>query len=152
MDRRTDTAFFGLLTQSYRRLLGEDLVPAGMNGSEAARWLYESAPFLVLAHNTDPDPVFIYGNRAAQRRFEYDWDELIGLPSRLSAAAPDRDERSTFIERVANDGCAKDYRGIRIAKSGKQFWIEQASLWQLVDEDGKRHGLAAMIPATADLE
>jgi MEKHLA domain len=150
MDRRTDVAFFDLLTRTYRRLLGEDLVPPGMTGPEGARWLYESAPFMLLAHNTESDPVFIYGNKAAQQRFEYEWDELIQLPSRLSAAAPDRNERGTFIERVTNDGCARDYRGIRIAKSGKPFWIEQARLWQLVDDDGRHHGLAAMIPATAD--
>ncbi|PTB22570.1 MEKHLA domain-containing protein [Trinickia symbiotica] len=152
MDRRTDAPFFDLLTQSYRRFLGEELVPAGMSGPEGARWLYESAPFLLLAHDTAADPLFIYGNKTAQRRFEYEWDELVGLPSRLSAAAPDRNERSNFIERVTKDGYARNYRGIRIAKSGKQFWIEQASLWQLVADDGMRHGLAAMIPTTADLK
>jgi MEKHLA domain len=151
MDRRTDLAFFDLLTQSYRRLLGEELVPPEMTAPEGVRWLYESAPFLLLAHNTESDPVFIYGNKAAQQRFEYEWDELTQLPSRLSAATPDRNERSTFIARVTNDGFATNYRGIRIAKSGKRFWIEQARLWQLVDSRGRLQGLAAKIPTTADV-
>ena len=151
MDRRTDIAFFDLLTQSYRRSLGEELAPPGMAKTEAARWLYESAPFVLLAHNTEPDPVFIYGNKAAQHRFEYAWDELIQLPSRLSAAAPDRDERAAFIERMKTDACFRGYRGLRIAKSGRQFWIENATLWQLVDDEARVHGLAAMIRTTVDV-
>jgi hypothetical protein len=50
--------------------------------------LYEDAPYAVLAHNTDPDPRFIYANKTAQRCFEYSWSELTSMPSRLSAEAP----------------------------------------------------------------
>ncbi|HTI17988.1 MAG TPA: MEKHLA domain-containing protein [Trinickia sp.] len=152
MDRRTDIAFFTLLATSYRHFWSEHLVPADMSTHEGTRWLYESAPFLLLAHNAELDPVFIYGNKAAQRQFEYAWDELVQLPSRLSAAEPDRRERTTFIEQVRKDGCAENYRGIRIAKSGKQFWIERARLWQLVDDNQRLHGLAAMIPITAEID
>lgn len=151
MDKQTDIPFFRLLTQSYRRLIGEPLVPPSMNEQDSARWLYESVPFIVLAHDTSPDPVFIYGNKAAQRQFEYEWDELIGLPSRLSAATPERDERQAFIERVAQNGFATNYRGLRIAKSGQQFWIENATLWQLIDDEGRKHGLAARVATVIDL-
>ncbi len=47
----------------------------------------------MLAHNTDPDPRFIYANKTAQACFEYAGDEFITLPSRLSAEAPNRAER-----------------------------------------------------------
>ena len=47
----------------------------------------------VLAHNTEPDPIFIYGNKAAQACFGYTWDELTSLRSRLSAEEPKREER-----------------------------------------------------------
>lgn len=118
---------------------------------EAAEWLYESAPFAVLAHNTDPDQLFIYANKAAQRRFGYSWDEIIRLPSRLSAEAPSREERQRFLERVQRLGYEAGYKGVRVTKSGQRFIIEEATLWQLLDEDGKLHGQAVIIPRTRDL-
>ncbi|GLU33658.1 MEKHLA domain-containing protein [Trinickia caryophylli] len=158
MDNRTDTGFFRLLTDSYRRLLGTSLIPPDIaqcaneqEEQEAAHWLYESAPFVLLAHNTAADPIFVYGNLAAQRQFGYDWDELTRLPSRLSADTPDQDERRAFIESVTSKGYATGYRGVRIAKSGKKFWIENATLWQLTDDNGHLRGLAAMVPTVVDL-
>ena len=88
-----DPAFIGLLAGSYQRLVGESLAPAGLEFVEAARWLYEEAPFCVLAHNTAEDPRFVYANRAAQACFGFDWEEMTRLPSRLSAEAPNRAER-----------------------------------------------------------
>jgi PAS domain S-box-containing protein len=146
-----DPAFFQLLAGSYARLLGRPLVPEPLSVEAATRWLYEEAPFAVLAHNTDADPRFVYGNKAAQRRFEYSWEEITGLPSRLSAEAPNREERQRFLERVQRVGYEEGYRGVRITKSGKRFMIEQATLWQLLDDDGMLHGQAVIIPRTADL-
>ncbi|HEY8276762.1 MAG TPA: MEKHLA domain-containing protein, partial [Methyloceanibacter sp.] len=58
MHRSTDPEFFALLTGSYARLVGVPLVPEGTD----ANWLYAEAPFVILAHNTEPDPIFIYAN------------------------------------------------------------------------------------------
>lgn len=146
-----DPAFFQLLAGSYARLLGRPLVAEPLPAEAASHWLYEEAPFAVLAHNTDADPRFIYGNKAAQRRFEYSWDEITRLPSRLSAEAPNREERQRFLERVQRMGYEEGYRGVRITKSGKRFMIEQATLWQLRDDSGMLHGQAVIIPRTADL-
>lgn len=148
-----DTAFLELLKSSYQRLLGVPLAPElqQMTPSEGARWLYESAPFGVLAHNTDADPCFIYGNRAAQARFGYSWEEITHLHSRLSAEAPDRAEREAFLERVRRVGYETGYRGVRIMKDGKRFMIEQATLWQLFDEQGVLHGQAVIIPSTREM-
>ncbi|WP_025598469.1 MEKHLA domain-containing protein [Burkholderia sp. WSM2230] len=152
MHPSTDPAFFQLLASSYERLLKRPLVPVGSGIGNAARWLYDEAPFAVLAHDTSPDPLFVYGNRAAQRRFEYAWDEIVGLPSRLSADAPNRDERQAFLQQVERDGYVQGYRGIRVTKSGKRFWIENATVWQLYDDKGTHRGQAAMIPESRDLE
>lgn len=146
-----DTAFYRLMAGSYERLLGQPLLPQPMPVQAATRWLYEEAPFAVLAHNTDPDPRFIYGNKAAQRRFEYSWEEITRLPSRLSAEAPNREERERFLERVRKSGFETGYRGVRITKSGKRFMIEQATLWELRDETGTQRGQAVVIPRTSDL-
>lgn len=144
-------AFYQLLADSYARLLDRPLVPQTVPVAEAAEWLYERAPFAVLAHNTGPDPLFIYGNKAAQRRFEYSWDEITRLPSRLSAEAPNREERQQFLARVQRFGYETGYKGVRVTRSGQRFMIEEATLWQLLDAQGKLHGQAVVIPRTRDI-
>lgn len=134
-----DPAFFDLLVGSYARLVGTPLVAP----SADAAWLYHDAPFAVLAHDNAADPTFIYANRAAQTCFEYSWDEFVTLPSRLSAAAPNRAARQELLDAVARHGFMSGYRGERIAKSGRRFWIEQGTVWQLTDPGGVLHGQAA---------
>jgi PAS domain-containing protein len=139
MHRPTDPDFFALLTGSYARLIGTPLVPAG----KGAAWLYEQAPFVVLAHDTAPDPIFIYANRAAQNCFGYSWDEFLTLPSRLSAEAPDRAARQALLDQVSEHGFMTGYSGIRVAKSGARFRIEHGIVWELLDPAGKKQGQAA---------
>jgi hypothetical protein len=139
---KADPEFFELLVESYRRLLGAEPVFLA-KPPYSAQQLYEDAAMCVLAHSTETVPRFIYANRAAQTCFEYDWDELIGLPSHLSADDADRAERQTLLDAVARDGFATNYRGLRIAKSGRRFWIEDGILWQLVDARGTLRGVAA---------
>ncbi|UQN71434.1 MEKHLA domain-containing protein [Burkholderia multivorans] len=152
MSLRTDADFFLLLADSYRRLLNRPLVPDGLNAADGAAWLYDVAPFGILAHDTSADPVFVYGNKRAQAIFEYGWDELTALPSRLSAEPMERRERQSFLEKVARDGFVSDYRGVRVTKSGKRFWIERATVWQLVDAGGIVRGQAAMIPQVRTID
>lgn len=132
-----------LILSSHQRLLGRALADPALDTGAAAHWLAEEAPFCVLAHDAGSDPRFIYANRAACECFEYPRDELVGLPSRLSAEAPDRAERQALLETVSRQGFATGYRGLRIAKSGRRFWIEDVTVWNLVDEAGVHHGQAA---------
>jgi PAS domain-containing protein len=141
MPRAEDSRFFDLLVGSYRRLAGAE--PPFLASGADAHWLYETAPACVLAHNTDPDPRFIYANRAAQALLEYSWDEFMTLPSRFSAEAPVREERQRLLDAVARDGIAAGYSGVRITKSGRRFRIDDGVLWQLRDADGTLHGVAA---------
>lgn len=151
MTSSADPSFFDLLSTSYRRFFNEPLVPSSIHDPvDAARWLYEQAPFAVLAHNMDADPMFVYGNLAAQQRFGYSWDEITNLHSRLSAELPNREERQQLLDRVKRDGFAKDYRGVRISKSGERFLIEDAILWQLIDDQGVVQGQAVKIMKTSD--
>ncbi|MGH8778473.1 MEKHLA domain-containing protein [Paraburkholderia sp.] len=139
-----DADFCALLDGSYRRVTGVPLLDhPHVQPADAARWLYEDAPFCVLAHNTDDDPRFIYANRSAQRCFEYDWTGITALRSRLSAEQPDREERARLLDAVRTHGFTRDYRGLRIAKSGRRFWIENVTVWNLVDADGVYRGQAA---------
>lgn len=121
-----------------------------MGRNEAASWLYKEAAFCVLAHDTAADPHFVYANEAAQRCFEYSWAEFVTLPSRLSAETPNRAERQSLLDQVSRQGYASGYRGLRIARSGRRFWIEDVTMWQLADSAGVVHGQAAAIPRWQD--
>jgi hypothetical protein len=146
-----DPALSALLLGSYRRLVGQPLAQAGLDDAQAAQWLYNDAPFCVLAHNAAIDPIFIYANKAAQRCFEYGWAEFVSLPSRLSAEAPNRAERQRLLDQVTRNGFASNYTGVRISKSGRRFFIENATVWQLLDDEGVSHGQGAMLPRWRDV-
>jgi hypothetical protein len=104
--------------------------------------LYE-APFAVVAHDTCADPIFAYANRMAQNAFEMNWAEITSIPSRQSAEPVLQDERQSLLQRVHQFGYIDDYSGIRISKTGKRFWIRNATVWNLIDTNGARVGQAA---------
>ncbi|ANL33880.1 MEKHLA domain-containing protein [Rhizobium phaseoli] len=146
LDLSSDLDFFSLLTGSYQRIVGRRLV----QDRQGPDWLYHDAPFVVLAHNTLPDPRFIYANRTAQTCFEYGWDEFVSLPSRLSAEQPDRAERQRLLNAVTLDGFVDNGRGLRVSKSGRRFWVDNFTVWQLIDEADKRLGQAAIFSSWRD--
>jgi len=84
--------------------------------------------------------------------FGMDFAAFTRLPSRFSAEPLLREERALLLERVARDGFIDDYSGIRIAASGRRFRIERATVWNLVDAAGMRHGQAAMFAHWIPLE
>lgn len=136
---RRDAARIGLIADSFARLSGRPLVAPDAD-LVAALW---TAPQAIVAHGIEPDPLFFFGNRAALRKFETTAAEFVGMPSRLSAEAPRRDERQTLLDRVARDGFIDDYAGIRISARGTRFAIRDAMVWNFIDEAGGCHGQAA---------
>ncbi|OIO72185.1 MAG: MEKHLA domain-containing protein [Zetaproteobacteria bacterium CG_4_9_14_3_um_filter_49_83] len=137
-------AHAGLLISSFRRLTGRDLVCCEEPASDLPRALFE-APFAVLSHTTDADPVFNYANQTAMQLFEMDWQTFTHLPSRHSAEPLAREERARLLERVTCNGFVDDYRGVRISATGKRFLLEEATVWNLIDEDGIYCGQAAAL-------
>ena len=131
-----------ILLDSFARLLGRDLIPRDAPPAEQARRLFES-PFVAVSHGTEADPVLNYGNAAALTLWEMDWAAFVQTPSRLTAEPVHRDERARLLERTSRDGYVDDYSGIRISQSGRRFQIEQAIVWNLVDEAGIHRGQAA---------
>jgi hypothetical protein len=114
-----------------------------MTDEEAARFIFTSARWALLSHDTSPDPIFNYGNQTALRVFGMSWEELTSCPSRLSAAAADREEREALLRQVAEQGYSDDYRGIRLGRHGRRFEIASAKVWQLRDDRGLPCGQAA---------
>lgn len=142
-----DPAFTSLLCSSYRQLLGKPLIAEAQGETDPGFWLYHDAPYAVLAQNACADPAFVYANITAQRYFEYSWEEFSGLPSRLSASSGDREARDRLMAGVLRDGYVEGYRGLRESKSGRRFWIDDVTIWNLSGTDGDIQGQAALIPA-----
>ena len=146
----TQPAYAMLLLNSYRSMTGCDLLPPAASIEAAADALFH-APFVVLSHNTSPDPVFVYANLAAQERFAMSLQEIIGLPSRYSAEPMARSERQRLLERVTTQGYINDYRGVRIDRNGKRFEVRHATVWNVIDECGKVIGQAATFNQWRDM-
>lgn len=126
------------IASSYETLIGKPLV----EGDDPVAALWGAAPAIV-AHGTEADPIFFFGNRSALKLFETDLATFTAMPSRLSAEASLRAERDALMDRVRANGFIDDYSGIRISASAKRFRIEQATVWNLNDETGAVHGQAA---------
>jgi len=127
-----------LLLDSYRHWTKREL----LNGDQSAYALYH-APFAILSHDNADDPRFTYANLAAQAAFEMPWSEIVGMPSRHSAEALAQAARERLLQRVATQGYIDDYSGVRIARSGRRFTIQQATVWNLINQDGAMLGQAA---------
>ncbi len=139
-----------ILCTSYQHWTGLRLIDAEADSAEAVQRLF-AAPFAVASHDTQPDPVFNYANRQALELFGMAWEEITRLPSRYSAEPLAREERARLLQRVEHYGYVDDYSGIRIAKDGRRFMIQDATVWNLIDEKGARRGQAAMIREWAEL-
>ena len=130
-----------LLLDSYRRWIGRELLERHTLTADA-RTLFE-APFVVVSHGTQADPILNYGNQSALKLWEMDLEILLQTPSRLTAEPVHRDERTRLLERTTRDGYVDDYSGIRITATGRRFRINQAIVWNLIDPDGRFAGQAA---------
>jgi hypothetical protein len=133
-----------LILSSLFRLTGRHLVDPERSSKDRYRSLFE-APFCVVSHNTESDPIFNYGNQVALALFEMQWDDFTRLPSRLSAEKQIREEREKLLERVTQYGFIEDYKGVRVSSSGKRFLVEDAIVWNMIDENGVYCGQAAVL-------
>jgi hypothetical protein len=131
------------MVRSLRHWTGRELLAAGNDSVELSRAVFD-APFVLVSHGTEPDPILNYGNRAALALWEMSWEELTRTPSRFTAEAPNREERARLLERVTRNGYIDDYAGVRISKTGRRFRIEQATVWNLIGPGAGRWGQAAM--------
>ena len=92
-----------LISRSFTKLLGYSLLEHTENLPER---LYH-APFVLLSHNTEQDPIFNYANAQGLQLFELSWQELIRLPSRASAEAINQATRAKLMAQVTTQGFMK---------------------------------------------
>jgi hypothetical protein len=105
------------------------------------------APFALVSHGTETDPIFCYANLTAQQLWQMGWGEFTRTPSRHSAepVTDIQGERNALLAQALARGWVDNYEGIRIASTGQRFAIERTVLWNVVDDDGQRIGQAALI-------
>ncbi|ULA64389.1 MAG: MEKHLA domain-containing protein [Nitrospira sp.] len=139
---RARVAWSQLLLDSFRRWTGRDLLLRTGSSEEQAQALF-AAPFVVISHGTEPDPILNYGNQQALDLWELPWAQLTRTPSRLTAEPMNRDERARMLAVAEAQGYFAGYRGIRISSTGKRFLVEDATVWNVVDTRGNRVGQAA---------
>lgn len=132
-----------LLCSSYERLLGKPLTGMDVQTENRAEYIYH-ASFALVSHDTSPNPVFNYGNQKALSLFEMTWDEFVQMESRHSAEPDLRIERQHLLKQVHEKGYIDNYSGIRISKTGRRFQINDATVWNLIDEKDDYHGQAAL--------
>lgn len=130
------------LVNSYITLVGRPLlnpVPASISLAQA---LFE-APFVVVSHGTEADPILNYGNQTALDLWQRSWEQFTQTPSRYTAEPIERVERDRLLTQAKTQGYISDYSGIRITSQGQRFWIENAVIWTVYDEAGATIGQAA---------
>ena len=133
-----------LLLRSHREAFGRPLwagLEAGRDPRQVAQELFAAAT-VVLAHDGAADPRFVYANRAALSLWRRSWGEMVGMPSRLSAAAAERGERIVALARARHQRI-RSYAGVRVDSRGQRFRIEGARLWTMHDGQGAACAQAA---------
>ncbi len=136
------TAHIDMLLKSYGKWTGKKIMEFDGTPEECAEEIVY-APFAVVSHDTRDDPVFNFGNRTALELFELSPDEFTKIHSRESAEPVSREERELLLKRVTENGYIDDYNGIRISSTGRRFEIRDATVWNVIDEEGFYRGQAA---------
>lgn len=130
------------LAKSYQYWTGETLCSSATTPAEIAHALFH-ASFALLSHGTEADPILNYGNQQTLMLWEIVWQDLIQMPSRLTAELSERSDRAELLNQATRQGYLQNYQGIRISQTGRRFRIENAEIWDVLDEQGQRCGQAA---------
>jgi hypothetical protein len=140
-----------LLLDSFCRWLGRELIERKGTAEDQAKALYQ-APFVVVSHGMEADPILNYGNKVALALWELDWERFTKTPSRLTAEPVNQAERARMLAQAQEHGCIDDYKGVRISGTGRRFLVEQAIVWNVVDGTGTQQGQAATFSRWSFLE
>jgi hypothetical protein len=139
------------LLDSFQHWTGRELSAREGSAADQAKRLY-MAPFVVLSHGMETDPILNYGNRAALELWETTWEQLTATASRQTAEPANQEERARLLRTVEERGYWDRYRGVRISTSGRRFLVEAATVWNVLDGQGRRVGQAATFSTWTRLE
>ena len=140
-----------ILADNYHQLLGENLIDSVATPEQLSQALFY-APFVLVSHGTQADPIFNYGNQTALQLWSLSWSEFTQTPSASVTEPNEIEDRALMLKQAAEQGYIENYQGTRTAKTGKKFRIERVKLWNLTDESGRKCGQAATFPSWTWLE
>lgn len=132
----------GYLLRSFQRVVGQALLPPLGDAILDAQQLF-AAPFVVLSHSVEVDPILNYGNALALQLWEMTAAQFCATPSRVTAEPMLREDRQSTLDTVARKGYITGYAGVRVSGTGHRFLIENVVLWNVSDDDGNPLGQAA---------
>jgi hypothetical protein len=132
-----------LIANSYSSWTKKELLTSDLDHRETAFFMYH-APFAIVSHGIQADPIFNFANLKAQELWKLDWESFTEMPSRLSAEAISVEERQRALDEASKNGFISSYNGIRISSKGDRFRIKDAVLWNLIDDNGIFCGQAVM--------
>ena len=130
------------LLDSFCHWTGRDLLDRCGSIEDQARALYD-ASFVVVSHGIETDPILNYGNQAALDLWGMTREQLIKMPSRLTAEPVNQQERARMLQLVERQGYYDRYQGVRVSSTGRRFLVEEALVWNVIDGQGRRIGQAA---------
>lgn len=137
------------LLHSFHHYLGRPLWPELRSAPETsaeltaqAKRLFE-APFILVSHGTEADPIFNYGNAQALALWKLSWETFTQLPSRKSAQGTERPERAEMLAQAKQQGYFEGYVGDRATSSGQRFRMEDGIIWTVADATRAVWGQAA---------
>lgn len=130
------------ILDSHHDRVGVELLERSGDPAEDARRLRDLEA-IVLSHDGGADPAFVYANHAAAALWRMSIEDLVGMPSRLSAPPEQRESRATMLADAASSGVLHGYAGERVASDGTRFVIAGATLWT-VDGYPDRPGQAVV--------
>jgi hypothetical protein len=130
------------LMNSFQYWFQRCLLDVSGSPEKIAQAVFE-APFVLVSHGTEPDPIFNYGNRKALELWELSWEEFTRMPSKKTAQNIVHSERNKLLAETAAKGFSK-FSGVRITSTGRPFYIEDGTIWNLLDENHHYCGQAAV--------
>ncbi|MBL1173856.1 MEKHLA domain-containing protein [Pantanalinema sp. GBBB05] len=130
------------LLRSFQHWTGRPLLVVDGSPIAIAEPLF-TAPFVLVSHGTEVDPILNYGNQQALQLWEMDWQQLTQTPSRLTAEPISQETRNHLLAQVQTQGYVSGYEGIRISSTGRRFRISNVVVWDVLDENNDRCGQAA---------
>jgi hypothetical protein len=142
MNNHDTTRHVGYLLRSFHRVVGQALLPPLDDAILDAQQLF-AAPFVVLSHGVEGDPILTYGNALALQLWEMTATQFCATPSRVTAEPMLREDRQSTLDTVARQGYISGYAGVRVSGTGRRFLIENVVLWNVSDDDGNPLGQAA---------
>lgn len=130
------------LLYSFHHWLGHSLLDMTGSPAEVAQMLF-NAPFVLVSHGIETDPILNYGNRKALELWELTWEDLTHMPSRKTAEAMVQEKRNQMLAETTAKGFC-NFSGVRITSTGKRFRIADGILWNVIDTDNNLCGQAAI--------